>query len=114
MIKVSHEMIRYGTHITDVLCCDCFYDEIYFMLRHKVDSETFEKKFEHVENCYTSMIYGASLVICYDVLLYADKKYTLFDGRCITEFANKIEICSICIVDVFRKNNILHTFKLKW
>ena len=85
------------------------------MLRHKIDYQTFEKKFAHVENCYTSMIYGASLVICLDVLLYADKKYSLFDkNKCITDFVNGIEICSICIIDVFKKNNILHTFKLKW
>ena len=115
MIEISHEMIRYGTHIKDILCCDCFYDEIYFMLRQKVVCQKFEERFEDVENCYFKIIYGASVVICYDVLLYADKKYSLFDRKkCITDLVNDIEICSICITDVFRKNNILHTFKLKW
>ena len=47
--KCLNEMIRYGTHIQDILYCDCFYDEIYFMLRHKVVCQKFEERFEDLE-----------------------------------------------------------------
>ena len=119
MTEILHEMIRYGTHIKDVICCGCFYDEVYFMLRHKTNYQTFEEKFGKLENCYFHMIYGSFIVVCYDVLFYTSQKYNLFDRKkCITDLVNtkpiKTEVCSICVVDVFRKNNILYTFNLKW
>ena len=81
MIEISHEMIQYRTHIKDILCCDCFYDEIYFMLRHKITCQKFEERFEDVDNCYFKIICGATAVVCYDVLLYAYKNYSLFDKK---------------------------------
>ena len=33
MIEILHEMRRYGDCFDEVLCCDCFYDEVYFLLR---------------------------------------------------------------------------------
>ena len=114
MIEISHELINYG-HINDVLCCDCFYDEVYFMLRHKLIFQNFKERFDDDEKCYFTSIYGAAMIICHDVLHYANDNYTLFDRKkCMTEFENDIEFCSICIINLFREKNILHTFKLIW
>ena len=48
MIEIHHEMIRYGDHFNEILCCDCFYDEVYFLLRQKVNDEIFEERFENM------------------------------------------------------------------
>ena len=118
MIKISHEMIRYSVHFKDILCCDCFYDEICFLLRQKVNFEIFEERFLNVENCYFDLVYGSAMVICHDLLLYSSQKYNLIGKHCITDFVDtkplQTELCSICAVDVFRKADILHIFKLEW
>ena len=101
MIEISHELIRYSVHFKDILCCDCFDDEIYFLLRHKANCETFEARFWDVENSYFDLIYGTVMVICYDLLVYASRKYNLFGKNCITDIVNtkpvQTELCSICI-----------------
>ena len=118
MTEISHELIRYSVHFNDILCCDCFYDEIYFLLRKKVNFQIFEKRFFDYENCYFDLIYGSAMVICHDLLIYMSEKYSLIGKNCITDVINtktdQIELCSICIVDVFRRADILHIFKLKW
>ena len=118
MIEISHGLIRYSVHFKDILCCDCFYDEIYFLLRKKVDFENFEERFSDIENCYFDSVYGSVMIICYDLLTYAAQKYSLIGKNCITELVHtkpdKTELCSICVVDVFRRINVLHIFKLRW
>ena len=118
MIETSHEMIRYHIRFKDILCCDCFYDEIYFLLRQKVSYEIFEERFANVENCYFDLIYGTALVVCHDLLLFASQKYKLIGKHCIGETVVTKPVttflCSICAVDVFRRADILHIFKFKW
>ena len=118
MVEISHEMIRYSIHFKDILCCDCFYDEIYFLLRQKVNFEIFEARFLNVENCYFDLVYGSAMVICHDLLMYSSQKYSFIGKNCITDVvdAKPVEstLCSICFVDVFRRADILHIFKLKW
>ena len=118
MIEIPHEMIRYSVHFQTIFCCDCFYDEIYFLLRQKVKYEIFEARFLYEEGCFFNLVYGITMVICHDLLEYSRQKYNLVGKRCITDLVNtkstQIELCSICTVDVFRGADILHTFKLKW
>ena len=45
MIEILHEMRQHGDCFEEVLCCDCFYDEVYFLLRQKVDDRIFEERF---------------------------------------------------------------------
>ena len=110
-------MLRYGVHFNDIITCDCFFDEVYFLLRQKVNYDTFEKKFAG-ENCYLDTLYGTIMIICYDLLYYVSQKHNLGGNNCITEIVcfkpNRIELCSLCAIDVFRKIDILHIFKLKW
>ena len=119
MIKISHKMARYSLPFKDILCCDCFYNEIYFLLRQKINFEIFRERFSHVGNCYFN-IYGSILVICHDLLIHISQKYNLVGNKhCITDLIDTgsnqtIELCTICSVDVFRKAEILHIFKLEW
>ena len=118
MIEIPHELVRYSVHFNDILCCDCFYDEIYFLLREKVNLEIFKERFSDVENCYFDLVYGSAMVICYDLLMFAAQKYNLIGKHCITDVVDtkpvETTLCSICVVDVFRKADILHIFKLRW
>ena len=64
------------------------------------------------------LIYGSAVVICHDLLLFTSQKYNLIGKHCIPDVVDtkpvKTTLCSICAVDVFRRADILHIFKLKW
>ena len=77
MIEIHHEMIRYGDHFNEILCCDCFYDEVYFLLRQKVNDKIFEERFEKY-NCFITFFDGIVIVVCGDILKFIrDSKYEL-------------------------------------
>ena len=77
MIEIHHEMIRYGDHFNEILCCNCFYDEVYFLLRQKVNDEIFEERFEKY-NCFITFFDGIVIVVCGDILKFIrDSKYEL-------------------------------------
>ena len=46
MIEIFHEMIRYFVHIKDIFCCDCCFDEIYYLLQKKKTMNISKKKFQ--------------------------------------------------------------------
>ena len=119
MIKIHHKIIRYGDSFNEILCCDCFYDEVYFLLRQKVNDEIFEEKFEKHDDCFITFFDGIIIVICGDILKFVrdEKHHKLFKDTCIRDVIwckkNKIILCSICTAEVFKKIDILHMFKLK-
>ena len=115
MIEISHEMIRFDVHFKDIFCCDCFYDEIYFLLRQKRNYEIFEERFSKIENCYFSFVYASMIIACYNTLKFSKNKYNLSSTKCIETILTKdISLCSICTIDLFREINVLNEFRLKW
>ena len=69
MIKFHHKIHRYGSFFCEILCCDCFFDEVYFLLRKKEDDgEKFEEKFENNNGCFISFFDETIVVICANVL----------------------------------------------
>ena len=92
MIEIWHEMIRYDVHFNEILCCDGFYNEIYFLLRQKVNYEIFEERFLKVENSYFDLIYGSIMIICYDLLKISSQKYKLSGKNCVIYRLNLIEL----------------------
>ena len=119
MIKISHEMFKYTVHFKDIFCCDCFYDETYFLLRQKVDFETLHERFSNVGNCYFDWIYGTVLIICHDILFKTSQENSLTGRNCITNIetlksGQKIELCIVCTINFYRTSDTLHNFKLEW
>ena len=63
---------------------------------------------------------GIIIVVCIDIMKFVrDKKQQkLFKDICIRDVSwcmkNKIILCSICALEVFKKIDMLHKFKLKW
>ena len=45
MIEISHELIHFGDPFNELFCCDCFCDEVYFLLRQKKDYEILKRDF---------------------------------------------------------------------
>ena len=72
MIDIFNEMIRYFVHIKDIFCCDCYFDEIYYLLRKK-KYEYFEKIFSEEQNCYFDTVFASLITVCYDFLRFSKK-----------------------------------------
>ena len=118
MIEILHEMRRYGDCFAEVLCCDCFYDEVYFLLRQKVNDRIFEERFQKYDDCFITLFDGVIIVVCADIISFLrDNKHELSRKKCIKDviwcLKNRIGFCSICTVELFKRINMLHLFKLK-
>ena len=120
MIEFCQRIHRYGRNFHEVLCCDCFFDKVYFLLRKKEDDgEIFQEEFEKYDDCFIYFFDGTIIVICSQIIKFIrdEKNEQLFMKICTTEVvfcsSNKIVLCSICIFDIFKKLDILHRFKLK-
>ena len=46
MIEIHHEMVRYFVHVREIFCCDCYFDEIYYLLRKKKTMNISKKFFQ--------------------------------------------------------------------
>ena len=117
MVEIYHQMKCYGNNVQEILCCSCFYDEVYYLLRQKVDYRNFEEKIE--KHQFISFFDGTILVVCNNILEFlCTKRYELSKKTCIGDVIwcvkNRIILCSICTIEIFRKLDILHKFELKW
>ena len=76
MFEINYEMTtRFDNQVDEVLCCSCYYDEVYFLLRQKVNDEIFEEKFERYDDCFMTFFDGIIIVVCIDILKFVrDKK----------------------------------------
>ena len=68
-IKLLYEMSNvYDAE--EILCCDCYFDEVYFCLRNKYSI----KKFNEKENCFYDTSFDSIIIICYDIITFHKKK----------------------------------------
>ena len=76
MIEIYHQMRCYGDNVKEILCCDCFYDEVYYLLRQKVDYQKFEEIIE--KDYFISIFDGMVIVVCNNILEFIrSKRYDL-------------------------------------
>ena len=115
MIEIYHEMVRYFVHINEIFCCDCYFDEIYYLLRKKKNFDCFEKKFSEEESCYFDVVFGSAIIVCYDFLRFSKEKNNLSKSLCIeTILSQYIQLCSMCTIEVFKKTDDIIKFRLRW
>ena len=106
--------MNFGDPFNELFCCDCFYDEVYFLLRQKKDYEIFEERFSKVRNCYFDYGFATIIIVCHDILKYLKKKYKLSKTGCTESILTKdIHLCSLCTIDLINKIDILHDLRLK-
>ena len=75
-IKVDHQIIRYLVKLKEIMCCDCHFDKVYFMLRNEFDYEKFQETFDFENSfCYFEYgFHGVLIIICYDTLKFFEEK----------------------------------------
>ena len=57
MIEIFHEMIRYFVHVREIFCCDCYFDDIYYLLRKKKKTMNISKKFFQKNKIVTLILF---------------------------------------------------------
>ena len=115
MIEIFHEMIRYFVHVREIFCCDCYFDDIYYLLRKKKKNYIyFEKNFSEKQNCYFDTVFASLIIVCYDFLRISKKIYSLSKSMCIeTILSEDIHFCSICTIDLFKRVDEIIKFELR-
>ena len=118
VVKIYHRMKCYTDDINDIRCCDCCFDKVYFLLRQKIDYENLVEiiiEDDFFINCFD----GTVIVVCINILDFLrNKRFDLSKKTCINDvihcLKNRIPLCSICTIELFRKSDVLHKFELKW
>ena len=72
MIEIFHQMRCYGQNVKEILCCDCFYDEVNYLLRQKVDYQKFEEQIE--KDTFINFFDGTVIGVCNNILEFLRSK----------------------------------------
>ena len=101
--------IRYRNelYIKDVLCCGCFFDELYYILNSEefIEHSTFEKHFIKLKGYFKDLISGVIVIVCNNIstLVLKDEaqlmKYCYYSHGC-------------CICSILQNSELLYKFKL--
>ena len=117
MNEIYHQMSSYSDNVKEILCYDCFYDEVYYLLRQKVDYRKLEEIIE--KRSFINFFDGTVIAVCNNILRFLRSKiYELSKKTCINDviwcLKDRIILCLICTIELFRSLDILHKFELKW
>ena len=121
MIKFSHSIYHYSSLIEELFSCDCIFDQVFFLIKKEEEDfvEIIEEKLKKKtkeDGFMINFFDGTLILICMDVLKFIRRKkgIKLFRDICTLDIISckkdKIRICSICCVDVFRKLDVLHHY----
>ena len=127
MIEIEKRIIVWSYLITDIFCCDCFFDRIMNLID---GNETFTESDEFInilekefnQKKYLTILFGGKiLLICKELLDFIlkikkeDEKIML--SHCITDFISTgseiLEICAVCFIKIIENNILLKHFKIK-
>ena len=102
--------IRYRNelYIKDVLCCGCFFDELYYILNSEelIEHNAFEKHFIKVKGYFKDLISGVLVIVCNNILTFVLKdEVQLMKLSCYYSHG-------CCTCSIFKNSELLYKFKL--
>ena len=106
MIKIEHELIRDQIHINEILCCDCYFDLCFYLLRRKSNFDEIHNTFDNLSNCYSAIACNMMILSCYKMLNFVfDNNRDKFYRNCFKTFLkinnSRLRLCILCIKDFF-------------
>ena len=126
MIEIEKKIIVYSYLITEIFCCDCFFDRIMSLISSSEEFSRSDKFINILENefstrCVIILSGGKILLICREVIKFIlkikkdDQKMKL--SRCIRDFISVrneiVDFCSICFIKIIEDKKLLKHFKTK-
>ena len=126
MIEIKKKIIVYSYLITEIYCCDCFFDRIMSLIDSSKEFTKYDEFINILENefsrKYVIVLFGGKIVLlCRELIKFIlkikkeDEKIQL--SHCITDFISDgddiIEVCSVCFIKIIEDNKLFKHFKTK-
>ena len=126
MIEIKKKIIVYSYLITEIYCCDCFFDRIMSLIDSSKEFTKYDEFINILENefsrKYVIVLFGGKIVLlCRELIKFIlkikkeDEKIQL--SHCITDFISDgddiIEVCSVCFIKIIEDNKLFKHFKSK-
>ena len=126
MIEFKKKINVYFYNITDIYCCDCFFDRIMNLIDSSREFTKPDEFIDILENEFSRkfviLIFGERIVLFCRKLI----KFTLKIKKqhekirmncCITDFISDgddiIEVCTVCLIKIIENNKLFKHFKRK-
>ena len=126
MIEIEKKINVYSYLVTEIYCCDCFFDRIMSLINSSKEFTGYDTFISILENefskKYVIVLFGGKIVLLCRELIKFIIKIKKEDGKiqlshCVTDFISDgneiIEICSVCFIKVIENNKLLKHFKTK-
>ena len=105
LCSIQHELYSNQMQIYKIICCDCYFDLCFFLLRRKVNFDEMHNRFNNLCDCYYAVAYNTMIVSCYKILRFeiSSNDGMLTKGNCFEKFLkqNDSRLCILCINDLF-------------
>ena len=104
MIKFEQQLIKDQKHVHEIICCDCYFDSCFYLLRKKVNLDEFNNRFSNLSNCYYSFVFSTMILCCYEILTFMiiNNMNELYGTRnCLQTFIKQnSRLCVLCANDL--------------
>ena len=105
MIKIEHKLIRDQIHIHEILCCDCYFDLCFYLLRRKSNFDEIHNTFDNLSNCYYPIACKMMILSCYKMLNFVfDNNRDELYKNCFKTFLkinnSRLRLCILVLVSM--------------
>ena len=89
--------------IHELICCDCYFDLCFFLLRRKVNFDEMHNRFNNLSNCFYIVAFNNMMVSCYHFLKFelSNTCYDFPKRNCFKTFYENGTMCIQYINDLF-------------
>ena len=126
MIEINKKIYVYSYLITEIYCCDCFFDRVMSLINYSKEFTGSDEFINILENEFSKkfviLLFGGKIVLlCRELIKFIikikkeDEKIRL--SHCLTDFISDgneiIEICTVCFIQILENNKLFKHFKTK-
>ena len=126
MIEINKKIKVYSYLITEIYCCDCFFDRVMSLINSSKEFIGCDEFINILENEFSRkfviLLFGGKIVLlCRELIKFIIKikkeheKIRL--SHCLTDFISDgneiIEICTVCFIQIIENNKLFRCFKTK-
>ena len=126
MIEINKKIYVYSYLITEIYCCDCFFDRVMSLINYSKEFTGSDEFINILENEFSKkfviLLFGHKIVLlCRELIKFITKikkeNEKFRQGHCLPEFISDgdeiIEICLLCFIRIIENNKLLKHFKTK-
>ena len=126
MIEINKKINVYSYLITEIYCCDCFFERVMSLINSSKEFTACDEFINILENEFSKkfviLLFGGKIVsLCRELIKFIIKikkeNEKIHLRHCLTDFISDgneiIEICTICFIKIIQNNKLFKHFKTK-